>query len=285
MSDRDAYHGMSVIVVTHNRRDDLAECLTPLTPELLDSRDAEVIVVDDASKDGTSAMLAQRFPWVSCIRNETNTGPASARNIAAAQARGNLLVFLDSDAVPGDNWLDTLAAADDGATVLIGRLLDYRTGAVQYGPRRATFLGKSLPSSVDRANTGPTANLAVPRMLFDRVGGFDPDLPYYFEDSWLCIRLARANARFRYLTDAAVRHKGGTDRRGEKVRMQENNSTFAMLKLYADRPLRRTLFSLANGLWVVLRMAWWPLVGRAGDAAFLWKGWRSAYHRFAKGRG
>ena len=271
-----------MIIVTCNRRDDVAECLAPLTPERLDSVDAEVVVVDDASHDGTAEMLAERFPWVQSIVNPSNMGPAAARNIAVERARGSLLVFLDSDAVPMEGWLETLVSAHDGKTVLIGKLLDYNTGAVQYGPRRATFLGKSLPCRSIRVNTGPTANLAVPRTLFERAGGFDPDLPYYFEDSWLCIRLARAGARFRYLADAVVRHKGSTERRGEKVRMQEHNSTFAMLKLYAGNPLMRMLFSVGNGLWVAFRMAWWSCAGRVDDVPHLWRGWISAYQRFAK---
>ncbi len=202
-------------------------------------------------------MLSARFPWVRVIVNPTNVGPGPARNMAATGAHGDLLAFIDSDAVPGEGWLETLAAADDGQTVLIGRVLDYRTGTVQYGPRRATFLGKSLPCRPGRVNTGGAGNMAVPKGLFDSIGGFDPEIPNCFEDSWLCIRLGRAGARFRYVADAVVRHKGDTGKHGDEIRMQEHNSTYAMLKFYADAPVWRALFTVCNALWMALRSILW----------------------------
>ncbi len=271
-----------MIVATRDRRDDVAECLAPLTPERLDALGAEVVVLDDASTDDTAKMLADRFPWVRVLANETNVGPGPARNMAAAEARGDLLVFIDSDAVPCEGWLEVLVAADDGETVLIGRVLDYRTGAVQYGPRRATFLGKSLRCRPERVNTGGAGNMAVPKRLFDSIGGFDPELPNCFEDSWLCIRLGRAGARFRYVTEAVVRHKGDTGKHGDEIRMQEHNSTYAMLKFYANAPARRALFTVCNALWMALRWTLWTCTGRGGDAKLLRQGWATAYRRFAQ---
>ncbi len=271
-----------MIVVTHDRRDDVQECLAPLTSERLERLGAEVIVLDDASTGGTADLLATRFPWMRILVNSTNVGPGPARNMAAAESHGDLLVFLDSDAVPCEGWLETLAGADDGETVLIGRLLDYTTGAVQYGSRRATFLGKSLPCRLGRVNTGTTANMAVPKKRFDEVSGFDPDLPYYFEDSWLCIRLGRAGAPFRYVADAIVRHKGDTVKRGDKVRMQEHNSTYAMLKFYADAPVWRAGFTVCNAVWMGWRWTVWSLTGRGVDAILLWQGWVTAHRRFAE---
>jgi GT2 family glycosyltransferase len=273
---------ISVIVATHNRRDDLAECLAPLTPERLKALGAEVIVLDDASTDGTPDVMAERFPWVRVIVNPSNAGPGPARNMAAAQAQGELLVFIDSDAVPNEGWLENLAAVDDGKTVLIGRVLDYRTGAVQYGPRRATFLGKSLRCRPERINTGGAGNMAVPKRLFDSVGGFDPEIPNCFEDSWLCIRLGRAGARFRYVADAVIRHKGDTGKHGDEIRMQEHNSTYAMLKFHADAPLTRAAFTVCNAFWMALRWMAWTCTGRGKDAALLWQGWVTAYRRFSE---
>ncbi len=269
-------------MATRDRRDDVAECLTPLTPERLDVLGGEVIVLDDASTDGTAEMLAVQFPWVRVVVNPTNVGPGPARNLAAATARGALLVFVDSDAVPCEGWLGQLAAADDGKSVLIGKVLDYNSGAVQYGPRRATFLGKSLRCRPERVNTGGAGNMAIPKSLFDSVGGFDPEIPNCFEDSWLCIRLGRAGARFRYVADAIVRHKGDTGKHGDEIRMQEHNSTYAMLKFYADTPLMRAAFTVCNALWMALRRVAWTFTGRGEDAALLWKGWVTAHRRFAE---
>jgi GT2 family glycosyltransferase len=119
--------------------------------------------------------------------------------------------------------------------------------------------------------------MAVPRPLFEAVGGFDPDIPNCFEDSWLCIRLGRAGAQFRYLEKAVIRHKGDTSKHGDEIRMQEHNSTYAMLKLYANDPGRRLAFSIFNFMWMAWRWTRWMLAGKKSDAMLLWEGWRSAY--------
>jgi len=271
----------SVVIATHNRQRDLEECLASLAAQPLEPHATEVIVIDDASTDGTVTELSACFPEVRWLRNETNGGPAASRNRAAGEARGDVLLFLDSDGVVTEGWLERMLAHHDGGTVLLGCAVDYDGGRVQGLPRRATFLGKSLRCAPHRANTGPSCNLGVPKAAFDAIGGFDEDIPYYFEDSDLCIRLRKAGARFVYVEDAIFRHKGDERKKGEAIRMQEHNSVFAMLKAYRGNPLKLAAFTLANGLWLVLRLILWTLRGRVSDAARLWRGWRSAYARFA----
>jgi GT2 family glycosyltransferase len=239
----------------------------------------EVIVIDDASTDGTPAAVRDGFPEVRLLVNADNTGPARARNIAARAASGRLLLFLDSDGAVAPAWLDVMLAADDGETVLLGRTVDYGDGRLQQGPRRATFIGKSLPCRPERANTGGAGNLGVPRACFDTLQGFDEDIPLYFEDSDFCIRARKAGFRFRYLDGAVFRHKGSGLRHGEGITRQEHNSTYAMLKAYRGKPLHLALFTLLNGLWLILRLATWGLAGRPADAKRLWRGWTSAYAR------
>ena len=270
----------AIIIPVYNRRDDLRECLLALPEETLRTRDCEVIVVDDGSTDGAGEMVAAEFPHVRLARTEGNSGPAHARNIGSRLARGALLVYLDSDAVPEPGWLDALLAHDDGDTVLIGHTLDYHTGVVQGGPRRATFIGKSLPCRTDRANTGPSCNLAAPRRCFDAVNGFDESIPYYFEDSFFCINARRAGFRFTYVAEAVVRHKGSAVRQGQAIRLQEHNSVYAMLGLYRRSWPKLLAFTAANGCWLAWRVLYWGLTGRIGDVRLLLDGWTGAHKRF-----
>ncbi len=270
----------TIVIPVYNRRDDLRECLLALPKEALQTRDCEVVVVDDGSTDGAAAMVAAEFPYVRLARTDGNSGPAHARNIGSRMGRGALVVYLDSDAVPEPGWLDALLARDDGETVLIGRTLDYHTGEVQGGPRRATFIGKSLPCPSDRVNTGPSCNLAAPKVCFDAVNGFDESIPYYFEDSLFCINAWRAGFRFKYATDAVVRHKGSAVRQGQAIRLQEHNSVYAMLRLYRDSWPKLLAFSAANGCWLVWRALYWGLSGKVGDVQLLLEGWTGAYRRF-----
>ncbi len=147
-------------------------------------------------------------------------------------------------------------------------------------PRRATFLGKSLRCKPARANTGPSCNLGVPRRLFEELGGFDEELPYYFEDSDLCIRARRAGAVFTFAEDAVFRHKGSEKKQGDAIRLQEAHSTYAMLKLYRGEPTKRMLFMVLNTAWMLARALVWRLRGRSEDAKRLWRGHREGMARF-----
>ncbi len=274
----------SIIIAAYNRFDDLRECLD--SPELknLDPALAEIIVVDDASTDGTPDALGPLYPNITLLSTRHNVGPGQARNLAAQHSRGNTLVFLDSDAVPEPGWLKALLANDDGKTLLVGRVVDYTTGEVQYGPRRATFLGKSLRCPISWANTGGAGNMALPKSLFEEVGGFDPELSNCFEDSYLCIRIKRRGGGFNYVPSAVIRHKGDVHKHGHEIYLQEYNSTYGMLKIYKNAPAKRALFSLFNGIWVFLRFYKWLLSKRPSDAWQLLNGWRDAYKRFERHR-
>ena len=86
---------LSIIVPVYNNPVDLRQCLTALTASA--GPDAEIIVVDDASTDGTSALVAQM--GVCVLQLAKNSGPAAARNYGAQHAQGDILFFVDADVV------------------------------------------------------------------------------------------------------------------------------------------------------------------------------------------
>ena len=272
----------SIIIPTHNRLDDLEELLSALETTLEGDTLTEVIIVDDASSDGTCQKLQAAYPWVQLIASNENAGPAAARNVGARAASGMLLLFLDSDGVPEHNWLEAMMDAQEEGTVLLGCPVDYDTGRVQSVPRRATFLGKSLPCAPHRANSGPSCNLGIPRDSFRELGGFDEEIPYYFEDSDLCIRARRAGCAFKFVPDAVFRHKGMERKKGNAIRMQEHNSTYAMLKHYQISIPTIAIFIILNSMWFFARLFVWGIQGRFSDCKQLFLGWVSAHGRFAK---
>lgn len=272
--------GISIIIPSRDRRAWLCALLDSLARELGGCDDVEVIVVDDASCDGTASAVAEGYPWVRLEVMEKALGPSAARNRAALVASGRHLLFLDADGEVAVGWLEAMLAADDGHTVLLGNVVDFVGGRVQSVPRRSTFLGKSLRCRPERANTGPSCNLGVPKALFDALEGFDEELPYYFEDSDLCIRAKRAGAKFRFVAEAVFRHHGSEVKRGEAIRLQEANSVYAMLKGYEGDWVRMAVFTLGNGAWILLRLARWIMAGRTSDAVLLLRGWRQGYTHF-----
>jgi GT2 family glycosyltransferase len=273
----------SILICTYNRRDALAECLASLPWDAVAAQRAEVIVVDDGSSDGTSTLVAEQFPAARLLINAPNRGLAFSRNRAGNAAQGRLLIYLDDDTAVQPGWLDALVAHDNGQRLLGGRILDWTGDREQGGPARFTFLGKRLPCAPERANVGTGANLATPAACFAAIGGFDEDLPYYFEDSDYCIRAHRAGFGFAYVPEAVVRHRGSERKSGHAIYMQERNSTYAMLKMYRGDVPRLLAFTLGNGAWLVARLVLWSLRFRLRDGSRLFRGWCAAYAQFARG--
>ena len=93
---------LSIIIVTWNGKQYAQECLDSLR-NYQDDPTVEIIVVDNASSDGTSAMIKQEFPWVRPIENSTNLGFARANNIGMVASTGNYVCLVNSDVrVPPD---------------------------------------------------------------------------------------------------------------------------------------------------------------------------------------
>jgi O-antigen biosynthesis protein len=227
---------VTVVVVTFNRWDLTRQALS-LLAELTEPR-YEVVIVDNASTDGTAVEL-DRVTGASILRNQRNLGFGPACNQGAAMARGRHLVFLNSDAWVRPGWLDPLvevADADPGVAAVASRLL-YPDGRLQeagsivwrdarvrnYGdgdiPTRPEYLFRR---TVDYASA---ACLLVRRSAFIAVGGFDPRFaPVYCEDVDLCLRLAADQGRVVYQPRSVVEHvRGGSSLAGfQRSRVERN---------------------------------------------------------------
>lgn len=90
---------VSVVIPTHNRKDILEKTLESVLNQTVQPK--EIIVVDDASSDGTQEWLNSKYPKITTIRNEVSLGGAGARNVGAGKANSKYIAFLDSD----DKWL------------------------------------------------------------------------------------------------------------------------------------------------------------------------------------
>ena len=99
---------ISVVIATHNQRARLRLVLCGLAGQHFPKGRFEIIVVDDGCTDGTDAMLATEYPEVHVVRQRPNVGRCRARNAGVEQAQGQLVAFLDGDALPHPAWLDRL---------------------------------------------------------------------------------------------------------------------------------------------------------------------------------
>lgn len=118
---------LAIVVVTYNAWNYLEKCLTSISDEIGNLHNAETIVVDNASWDGTSSLIKQQFPWVRVINNSVNYGPAYAFNQGVNLARDlncGLILLANSDVffAPGSikGMYDHLIANSPADGVCVG---------------------------------------------------------------------------------------------------------------------------------------------------------------------
>lgn len=217
---------VTVVMLTYNRWDLTKQALR-LLADVTEPR-FELVIVDNASTDGTLDQLAQ-VCGARLLRNPRNLGFGPATNQGAAIARGRYLLLLNSDAWVRTGWLEPLidiADADSGVAAVASKLLYpdgrlqeagsivWRDGRVrQYGdgdvPNRPEY---NFRRTVDYASA---ACLLVRRSAFIAVGGFDPRFaPVYCEDVDLCLALAAGPGRVVYQPRSVVEHVRGASSRG-----------------------------------------------------------------------
>jgi N-acetylglucosaminyl-diphospho-decaprenol L-rhamnosyltransferase len=222
---------VAVVVVSWNTRELLRRCLASLQEDA-DSGRAAVCVLDNASSDGSAAMVRGDFPWVELIASAENLGFGPAVNLVAARTDTPWLAIANADTelLPGAlQRMLSCGEAHPDAAIIAPRLIE-ATGGTQHSvhpfptlPLTLAFnLGVARPWGDRLALEGSWdperprtvdwalgAFLAVRRTAWDQIGGFDPGQWMYAEDLDLGWRAARAGWTTRYEPGAAVRHVGG----------------------------------------------------------------------------
>jgi glycosyltransferase involved in cell wall biosynthesis len=191
----------SVIVPARDAGATLPRTLAALASQQLDGG-FEVIVIDDGSRDG-SAELARAADGPVTVLQQPPQGPAAARNLGAATARGAALAFCDADVFPTPSWLAAGVAALEEADLVQGRVV--ADPAAELGP-----FDRSLWIS-SQVGLWETANLFVTRAMFDAAGGFEDWLAPRWgktlaEDVWFGHRALRAGARPAFCAAALAYH-------------------------------------------------------------------------------
>lgn len=207
---------VSIVVPTYNRRGSLSRLLNALTQQTYPAEKVEVVVVDDGSTDGTPAAVKQlRFGYSLEIIEQAHAGPAAARNLGAAHARGPLILFLDDDVVPVPELIAAHVAShptDAGSrTVVIGPMsppVDWpRPAWVRWEEKKLDIQYRAMLAGLYpcTARQFYTGNASLARALLLECGGFDPSYKRA-EDVELGYRLRDRGARFIFNPYADVKH-------------------------------------------------------------------------------
>lgn len=213
---------VSVLVVNYNGAKHLPACLTALERQTYPRDRFEVILVDNASKDGSADLVSRDFPWVRFIPAGYNSGFAEGNNIAARHARGHTLVLLNNDTTPDSHWLaemvraaeehpgaavaGKLVFAHDPAEVNSAGLFLLRDGRGADRGFRERDIGQYEAECPVFAGCGASLLLPAPPAGEPL---FDPRYFMYYEDLDAGWRARLADRPCRYAPRAVVRHVHG----------------------------------------------------------------------------
>lgn len=298
----------SVIVPVYNGEGTIVRCLDALAAQTTPVQSYEVLVVDDGSRDGTAARVAEwagSHPEV-CLRllQKPNGGPASARNCGARQARAPLLLFTDADCAAAPDWIAQISAPFEDAGI-IGTKGTYSSEQREYAARfvQAEYEDRyDRMYGLERIDFIDTYSAAYRRDVFLENGGFDPIL-IMTEDQEFSFRLAQKGYRLVFAPQARVAHIHDLDMaeyarrkyfigywkalltRWHPERMVQDSHTPQVLKLQIVMVaglLALLPVALLGFVWTPLLLAWPALLVLAASFVataipFLAKLWRRSW--------
>lgn len=249
---------ISIIIVTWNTRELLRRCLESVEATL-QHLSCEVIVVDNASTDGSAAMLRERFPRVRLIENLENRGFGTANNQALRVMTGRYALLLNSDALLTENAVSELFACMENhpeAAMACGQLLNAdgsRQNSIAAFPSLLTLMtntplleylfprrfpskryNHSGPVEVD---SGIGACLMVRMAAMDAVGLFDERYHFFFEETDWAYQMRRAGWKVLHVPTAFIYHlQGQSIGRNLRSRIEFYRSRYQFFRKWKSRP-------------------------------------------------
>jgi GT2 family glycosyltransferase/glycosyltransferase involved in cell wall biosynthesis len=247
---------VSVILVNYRGAEDTIESLQGIEQLDWPTDRLEVIVVDNASGDGSLERIRTTAdPSVKFIALDTNTGFAGGCNRGVDEASGDYVAFINNDARPEPRWLSAaipVLEAHGSVGCVASKVLDWEGKTIDYAGSGLAFYGHGFKLHTGETDTDrpdqeadvlfPSgAAMVMPRDLFLDVGGFDTRYFMFFEDVDLGVRLWVLGYRVRYVPDSIVYHKFHASMQGVKTWREhyllERNALFTMFKNYDDQNL------------------------------------------------
>jgi len=275
---------VSVVIVSWNTRDVLRDCLQSIR-EKAGRVTYEVIVIDNHSADGSADMVAEEFPGFLLIRNQTNSGFASANNQGIAISQGRYVLLLNPDTlIRGAAIAKAVHFADAHRDAAVVGCRTYGgSGCMQYNcylyPDLLNillslshlqmkfwyhpFLGRSRLGWWDYDSPRQVEAVAgcfmlVRRTAIEQVGPMNDQYFMYSEDTEWCWRFKRAGWKIMYTPDAVITHFGqcSSSQAATSMRLMERQSLLAFLEKKSGKSVR----FFANLMFAAASLAKLPLL-------------------------
>jgi GT2 family glycosyltransferase len=252
----------SIITINWNGLKELGPCLAAIAENTL-VEDYEVIVVDNASDEPGVEEIVRPYPKARLIKEPVNHGFARGNNIAAREARGEYLVFINNDTLPRRDWLRPLIELQRGLpnVGIVGSRLVDAAGTTLY---TGSYFQPAINAYADTERNYPSGfgdeprecevyvgcGILMKRELFDAVGGFDPHYFQGHEDFDLCLKVRERGLKVMYCPGSAVMHIENVSmkklsRRGRRRAKERNREFFE--RRWKDRLYQFRVSRLPDG--------------------------------------
>lgn len=234
---------LSIIILSYNTKDLTLNCIGSIVEQYkneLDKKLFEIIVVDNASEDGSVQTLQKlKTEGLRVIESKENLGFSKGCNLAAKGAKGEFLIFLNSDTQIKDQGFlkmtDFFKKNEDAG--ILGAKLKNEDGTNQpsagkfynllnlffmsLGVERLGFLRES-PNVTKKVDWVSGASLMIRKKIFEKVGGFEKDLFMYWEDVEICYKVKEKGFYIYFYPEVTLYHK----------ELGSSNRSFAILNIY-----------------------------------------------------
>jgi GT2 family glycosyltransferase len=254
----------SIIIVNTNELHHLKKCLPTLFQQKYNNY--EVLIIDNASTDGSLDFVRKEFPSVKVVENGCNLGYAGANNAGFRNATGDYIAVLNPDTRVEPDWLHHLVfvlALDPRAGLATPKILMMDDPSrINTCGNQITYTGLTFCRGLDQSadnfsepeivSAVSGAAFVIKRSVLEEIGGFDESFFIYYEDTDLSLRAWLAGYTCIYVPTSVIYHKYAFKFHPRKCFYQERNRYYSLLKT-----LRwKTLFTLIPNLILAEFIAW-----------------------------
>lgn len=230
---------LSVIVLSYNTKELLKNCLVSILSSIDGKFLYEIIVVDNASFDGSPEMVRKDFKKVKITENKENLGFARGCNIGVKASKGKYVLFLNSDTEVLDKGFISMTEFMDKnpKVAILGGRLENNDGSIQrscgkfynlfnllimlLGLERFGFL-RSSPGKIQKVDWVSGACMMVRSDIFKKLSGFDESFFMYVEDMEICFRAKKSGFSTYFYPNLLLKHKA----------LGSSNRSFAIINIY-----------------------------------------------------
>lgn len=245
----------SIIILNYNAGDLLEKCISSIMNTK--NQDFEIILVDNASKDGSHLRCKKKFPLIKMIENKENLGYSEGNNIGIRKSSGDFLVILNPDTEVLPEWLSELYLAYEkfGEGLYQPKILDgnNKNKINNTGNKLSLFCfpyqrgkgwdDKGQFAKIVRIGYPSGACVFFSRKTINKIGYFDPYLFAYYDESSLAWRAAYQKIKSYYVPNSIIYHLEGYSfkKNRKKFFLLQRNRWYCLLTLYSRKTLHRML--------------------------------------------